>query len=207
MFQTLFATMNEVLEDIRLQYPNAHELEKSELLDQLEALKAMSDVCIEHWIDFEENMGIVQSELQMIPDIASTSTMTDVLGESHANPQLPKLKLSEEILQQFEKGQGYFRLSMYEQALLQFQSLVDHQPDWLQGRTYLALCYFVLGELEEASRHFQFIIPLAHDGKTLAISYHALACIYMMWDLPEQADQYFALAANCDPSLHFYSLS
>ncbi|MEV2475298.1 hypothetical protein ABNC96_01895 [Paenibacillus larvae] len=57
MFKQLFGTMNEVLDDIIKESKTATGAAKQELEEQLTALKAMSDECIEQWLLFEEKLS------------------------------------------------------------------------------------------------------------------------------------------------------
>lgn len=197
MFQALFATMNEVLEEIRQEYPIAPLHQKGELLEKLESLKVMSDICIEEWLQFEEHMGVVHRQLQQ-------SMEDEVLTLEHDEEVYD---ITFEMAEQFERGQGYYELSMYDHALKEFKELSSYYPDFIPARLYLALCYFIKEDLDEAAGHFMFIITTGKDRQNLAISYHALACIHLNWDQQEKAEHYFQLAKKADPSLNFYSLS
>lgn len=198
MFQALFATMNEVLEEISEQYPGAQSHRKHELLEQLESLKMMSDICIEEWLQFEEHMGVVHSQLQQ-----QMEDEISALGPTESS----EYYLSEEQFGQFERGLGYYELAMYNQAQNEFDQLIAHNPDFIPARIYLAFCYFIVEDFAEASKHFKLITSTEKNRELLAVSYYALAWIHVIWDDHEAAEQYFELARKADPSINFYSLS
>mgnify|MGYP001355576509 CR=1 FL=1 len=200
MFQALFATMNEVLEEIRKQYPMASMHQKGELLEQLEGLKIMSDICIEEWLQFEEHMGVVHRQIQEAMEHEMLFMEQGWLTDDEL--------MTHEMAEQFERGQGYYELSMFDHAIKVFEDLCSRHPDFAPARFYLALCNFHEGHFLEASRHFgQIVASAEQDKRILAISYHALACIHLIWNQEKKAEQYFQLAMITDPSLNFYSLS
>lgn len=57
MFKHLFASMNDMLDEVMSQYPSASGSKKRELHEKLRALKAMSDDCIEEWSRLRRKWG------------------------------------------------------------------------------------------------------------------------------------------------------
>ena len=109
MFKHLFSTMNEVLEEIQKEYPNSDVEKKAELDEQLQVLKTMSDEFIEAWLLFEEKLGKFYGAVPI-----STQTLHDELME---------LDVSGKQTEEFMRGQGYYKLYMYDQAIKEFEVL------------------------------------------------------------------------------------
>ena len=57
MFQSLFAVMNDLLDDIMLRYPASSSQEREEMMEQLTELRRISDVFIEEWLGLEEKLA------------------------------------------------------------------------------------------------------------------------------------------------------
>ncbi|NEW06038.1 hypothetical protein GK047_08455 [Paenibacillus sp. SYP-B3998] len=186
MFKHLFSTMNEVLEEIQKEYPSSNGDKKAELDEQLQVLKTMSDEFIEAWLLFEEKLGKFYGAVPI-----STQTLHN---------ELMDLDLSSKQTDEFMRGQGYYKLHMYDQAILEFETLIKRQPDFLLARVYLAMGYLRKGEYGEAYRHFQFLLPLTENSKMKAISYNAMGCIQIQNQNMEKAFEYFQKAYHTDPS-------
>lgn len=186
MFKQIFAVMNELLDEIINTYPTAVGIKKNQLSHNLSALKAMSDTYIEEWLKFEEKMGKLYNE----------------------NPVNDKNKdLINLDAEAYEKAQGYFKLMMFEQAALQFNKVLHVQPDFCWARLYLAICYFQLGEQDEAYHQFHLITSLTEDIKIKAICYHHMGWIQAKIQNMDKASEFFGKAYEIDPSISFYSLS
>ncbi len=187
MFGPIFECMHEILDDIIKEYPASSGNRKHELEEQLRTLKAMNDAYIDNWLQFEEKMSIIISHMHNEED-------NDWLHHG----------LSSE---QFRRGQGYYKLFMFEQAIKEFEKLVAEFGDFLIARMYLAMGYLQKGELDEASRHFHLIVSLTDNRKFLAITYNALGCIQAKKGNVEQACEYFQKAIDLDPTYQDPSLN
>jgi tetratricopeptide (TPR) repeat protein len=188
MFKQLFEAMNEMLDEIIVTYPTANGAEKSQLTDNLSVLKAMSDTYIEEWLLFEEKLGKLTMK-QQVPK-ADTTIQPDELED-----------------EAYERGQGYYKLLMFEHAAGQFEQVVEVHPDFLMARLYMALCYYQMGKHDEAYRHFQWVTSLTEDVKIQAVCFHNMGCIQAEMENMEKACEYFEKALEADPSASFYSLS
>jgi len=186
MFKHLFSTMNEVLEEIQREYPSSAGDKKAELDEQLQVLKAMSDEFIEAWLQFEEKLGKFYGAVP--------------IGTQTLHNELMELDVAGKQTAEFVRGQGYYKLYMYDQAIQEFEALIERQPDFLLARIYLAMGYLRKGEFGEAYRHFQFLLPLTNNTKMKAISYNAMGCIQVQNQNMEKAFEYFQKAYHTDPS-------
>ncbi|MFS1512384.1 tetratricopeptide repeat protein [Chengkuizengella sp. SCS-71B] len=196
MFRELFDSMNQVLDEIMIEYSTATDDKKRELNEQVKALKEISNTFIEEWLQFEEKM--------------------DNFNEVHLDLPKPSLSITPKkessFIQEinsdyFQKGLGYFKLLMYHQAVEYFNKTVIENPEFLLTRVFLALSYLEIGEKNEAYNHFQFLTSVSENDKINAISYNAMGCIQMFRKNVEKAEEYFNMAKKIDPALSFYSLS
>lgn len=87
MLQQVFATMNEVLDELIRQYPQAAGERKQELDRQLKVLSTMSDYIVEEWLRFEEKLASLRPH-----------SPNDVI-EAQPQPTLP------DITDPFQRGQ------------------------------------------------------------------------------------------------------
>jgi tetratricopeptide (TPR) repeat protein len=186
MFKHLFSTMNEVLDDIQKEYPNSAGEHKEALEEQLQVLKAMSDEFIESWLLFEERLGKLYG--------------TAPQDAQALHEELLELDVTSKQEPEFLRGQGYYKLFMYEQAIPEFEALTKRQPDCLLARIYLAMAYLRKGDFSESYRHFQFLLPLTENTKMKAISYNAMGCIQVQNHNMEKAMEYFKKAYHVDPT-------
>lgn len=191
MFKHLFDTMNEMLDETAKRYPYANTAERSKLDEQLQVLKAMSDECIEQWLLFEEKMRefyLYKHQYLSVSKANSTAERTEN-------------QLTEEQSKEFNKGQGYYKLSMYDEAISSFSHLVKQNPQFMLGRAYLAMGHMRKGNHYEAARHFQFLIKITNNTKLKAISYNIMGCIQYEQRNLDKAVEYFTKAFQYDPSV------
>ncbi len=155
MFKHLFASMNEMLDEVMSEYPSSTAVKRKHLKEKLRALKAMSDSCIEEWLLFEEKLGQMMQATGMVSLLDS------------ADPLDPEFAAKRSDL--FVRGQGFYKLHMYSEAIDQFAELLHNQPDFTLARIYLAMSYFHQGHTEDSYSHFQFFVAV--NGKPEAESH------------------------------------
>lgn len=188
MFKQLFATMNELLDEIITHYPMAEGSKKKELDEQIAVLKSMSDSCIEDWLLFEEKLsGFLEDQ----PDKNTVSLPTSAIENNQDK---------ERSQGSFSKGQGFYKLAMFFEAIREFEGVVRHHPDFLLARMYLGMSYLRAGEYGDAYRQFQFLVPLTDNRKIKAISYNAMGCIHAERNNMDKAYEYFKMAHSTDPT-------
>jgi tetratricopeptide (TPR) repeat protein len=184
MFHQLFASMNEVLDEIIVGYASASHAKKTEMEDKLRILRGMSDTLIEQWLLFEEKFGKFMQQR----------------SQQKAYSQAADPELSDKHSDVFQKGQGYYKLQMYDEAIRNFETFVYDQPDFLLARIYLAMCHLRKGNMPEAYGHFKFLIHITENDRMKAISYNALGCIHVHKRNLVKACEFFRKAYNSDPS-------
>ncbi|MFD0867818.1 putative PEP-CTERM system TPR-repeat lipoprotein [Chlamydia abortus] len=200
MFKPLFATMHEVLTEIMSEYSTASGARKQLLDEQLLALKAMSDSCIEEWLRFEEKLG----RLLPLANQGKIPVKAKIKGKAAKEEGFP---VDPSNQSGFEEAQGYYKLSMFEVAAPKLDEMVRKQPDFVLGRFYLALCHFHLGDLAEAYREFKILLALTENRKLKAISYTGMGCVHYEHNNLEKAMEYFRMAFEEDPECIELSLA
>jgi len=193
MFKHLFATMNEVLDEVASQYPSAGQAKRAKLDQQIHALKTMSDEIIEHWLAFEERLRAFLSAVESQGMHASKETAST----APAQDEHGTIKQSRD----FRRGQGYYMLKMYDRAIREFENVLRKHPDCSLTRTYLAMGHVHAGDYAEASRHLQLLIPLTDNAKIKAISYNIMGCIHYEKRNVDKATEYFSKAYHADPTV------
>ncbi|MGR6544513.1 tetratricopeptide repeat protein [Paenibacillus tundrae] len=188
MFQHVFAEMNDMLDEIIKRYPSAEGLNKQELLQKWNLLKRMSDGMIDEWLMFEEKMSQVREQELVKP--------ASLEPEQEAVTALPEIHL-----ECFSRGQGYFKLQMYPQAITQFSQIVADYPDSALTRYYLALAHLNLEQNTEALAHLHRILRLKGSPRLKGLVCNALGCIEAKLANPQGACSLFAQALQHDPTL------
>jgi tetratricopeptide (TPR) repeat protein len=188
MFEQLFSSMKELLAEISIRYSAASGQEKIMLDEQLSMLKKLSDQYMEHWLDFEEKLAgfYIQNHTVSTTPVKQAEVEGDKAGY---------VRLEDG----FEKAQGFYKLYMFEQAVMELEKLIKQQPDDLLARMYLAMGYLRLGEDGDAYPHFQMILPLTENNQLKAISYNAMGIIQVKKKNMQKAMEYFRLAYHSDP--------
>lgn len=182
MFQHVFAEMNEMLDEIARHYPIAQGVQKHDLARKWHLLRQMSDSMIEEWLNFEEKMGALRQ--------------SGIILEEKCELDYPEMSVDA-----FVKGQGYYKLLMFPQSLMQFQAMLDEYPESLIGRTYLAMCHLHLEQSDEAVHYFEEVLKAAANKRLRSIIYNALGCIEAKRGARSKAREYFTLAYHSDPTL------
>jgi tetratricopeptide (TPR) repeat protein len=182
MFKHLFISMNEMLNEVADQYPQAVGVQKRELDDKLLTLKSMSDTLIEEWLRFEEKLAAFYGQL---PTSLSTSQVD--------------LELDDKRSEGFVRGQGYYKLQMYAEAIREFTAIVRLQPDFTLARLYLAMSFLQKGEVPESYSHFYFLSQITENRYIKAISCTAMGCIQMQGANADKGIEYFNQAYQSDP--------
>lgn len=211
MFQHMFISMNEMLEGITKQYPQASDQERTVYLKQLADLKQMSDSFIEHWLEFEEKVSDFQ-EMVGVKSLQPSKALQSA-PEQNAVPQDPvfevqeqvpcnlaDLTIPEEIEEIISKGQGYYKLFMFSHAAGYFQEAILAAPECNLARLFLGMSQMHMQNWLEAQRQFQLLIVLSDFPKWLALGYNALGCIHAVQMNMAQAEKLFRKAYEVYPS-------
>ncbi|SDR79557.1 hypothetical protein SAMN05444162_0058 [Paenibacillaceae bacterium GAS479] len=106
----------------------------------------------------------------------------------------------EDMMRKMACGQGYFKLFMFPQAVLEFQAAIDLMPECNLARLYLAMSFMHTQQWNDAELHFKLLATLTEHPRWQAISFNALGCIQAIRLNMEQAERLFRQAVKMDPS-------
>lgn len=193
MFKYLFQSMNEKLDGILAALPASHGIKQQEALErQLRELRDMSDGIIEEWLQFEEKLG--KASFRQPTHEAPSPDVPGCAAEAEEADDSPVHSL------QYQRGEGYFKLYMFDEAAREFHAVVNVYPEFLKARLYLALCFLQNENVSEASSHLRTLISLTDDGKLKAVAYNALGCVKAVEGNVEKACECFRASHALDPS-------
>ncbi|WP_199614913.1 tetratricopeptide repeat protein [Paenibacillus alkalitolerans] len=200
MFKQLFQSMNEALDLIIRAYPTSQGSEKRALAQQLEMLRNMSDGIIEEWLLFEEKLAAVKHRPAENTDApyGSNLPLPNVQQVSAASDDTDHYLRNTDT---FQRGEGYFKLLMFPEAIREFQKAIDQHPEFLLARLYLALGFLQTERIPEAYSHLQILVSLAEDGRLKAVAYNALGCVQALTGNVEKACEFFKQSHQIDPEL------
>lgn len=212
MFQHMFTSMNEMLDGISKQYPQATDQERMAYLKQIAELKKMSDCFIEQWLEFEEKVSDFQEKFAAEQLVASSQavseettepsakTMSEYASVESAPCNMSDLTIPEEAAIIINKGQGYYKLFMFSHAAKLFQDAISIAPECNLARLFLGMSQMHMQNWQEAQRQFQLLIVLSDFPKWLALGYNALGCIHAVHMNIAQAEKLFRKAYEVYPS-------
>lgn len=209
MFQHMFSSMNEMLNQIIENYEGAGTKEKQLYDEQMNEMKKVSDSFIEQWLEFEEKFAQFKEQQGTQGDhVAEQEIISkfiepiqESLPASTAVPcNIADLEIPNELAAVISKGQGYYKLFMFSQAAAQFQNAIIQSPECNLARLFLGMTQMHLQNWSEAQRHFQLLIVLTDFPKWLAMGYNALGCIQAVHMNLAQAEQLFIKAHDVCPS-------
>jgi tetratricopeptide (TPR) repeat protein len=199
----MFSSMNELLDQIIEQYQGAGEQEKQQYMKQMNELKKVSDTFIEQWLEFEEKFADFKEKQILLESNQTTSTEANAQTfpvSASQSCNAADLEIPNEAAPIISKGQGYYKLLMFPQAAVQFQSVIVQTPECNLARLFLGMTYMHMQNWNEAQRHFQLLIALTEFPKWLAMGYNALGCIQAVHMNLAQAEQLFRKAHDACPS-------
>ncbi len=208
MFQHMFSSMNEWLDEIKGNYSVANAEEKKQYDLQISELKKASDNCMEQWLDFEQKLSdfnqLCSSPAEQQQQKPELDAIVEALSEQiEVKPDVNspfELSIPNEAAALISRGQGYYKLFMFKQAAPEFELSLVQAPECNLARLFLGMTYMHLQNWSEAERHFQLLVVLTDFPKWLAIGYNALGCIQAIHTNLAQAEQLFMKAYELCPS-------
>jgi tetratricopeptide (TPR) repeat protein len=204
MFQHMFASMHQKLDQIIAGYNGATLQSKQQFEEEMLEMKQMSDSFIEEWLSFEEKLADFKEGKLAAGEPADVQAEVASPNQPLAAASVPcntfDLELPDEAAIIMNKGQGYYKLFMFGQAAAQFQTIINETPECNLARLFLGMAHMHLQNWSEAQRHFQLLIVLTDFPKWLAMGYNALGCIQAIHLNVARAEQLFKQACEADPT-------
>ncbi|SEN26971.1 tetratricopeptide repeat protein [Paenibacillus sp. OV219] len=203
MIKHVFATMQEMLQDIIIHYPSANNTQRKQMDEKLATLKQFSDDFIEQWLQFEEKMADSR-EMQQVAQAQSQSQSqahahkNDLAAPPHA---LGYPKTISQPPAAIKRTVASMKQTPMPPAPLQSASNAAANADaYADGYDEAAidLCqsmskgqgYFKLFMFREASTHFEEAVRLAPDDNRARLF---LGMTYMHMQEWNEAQRHFTL--------------
>ncbi|REE94316.1 hypothetical protein A8990_101108 [Paenibacillus taihuensis] len=210
MFKHVFATMQELLQDIIIHYPNANDTQRKQMDEQLATLKQFSDNFIEQWLQFEEKMADFR-DMQQVVQSQQAQSQSQAPAQSQGQSPLHGVKKDAAIPPPMP---GYPKIisqppagTMRRQASSMKQAHVSPAPPLASSvsgseagfdEAAIDLCqamskgqgYFKLFMFREASNHFAEAVRIAPDDNRARLF---LGMTYMHLQEWHEAQRHFQL--------------
>ncbi|SFS80728.1 hypothetical protein [Paenibacillus sp. BC26] len=192
MFKHVFATMQEMLEEIIIHYPHANGAQRKQLDEQLSSLKQFSDTFIEEWLQFEEKMADFR-DLQLAHSKGSSAGQAPLKPAAPASaPVYPKIISAvptPPALQQKpaagSKGNQSTADSDEKTDPLDDDAVIEMQQAMSKGQGYFKLFMF-----KDAFKHFQDAVRRSPDDNRARL-FLGMTCMHLQeW---HEAQRHFQL--------------
>ena len=194
--------------------------DKESIINNLLNLRNIMDQCVKYWLYFEEKVNELQKKYNFIlPDVFPDHLLEDINLESEDTDFLPEissdcnkstvpgkqffLKLeSEQGIDSFRKGLGFWDLAMLEEAINEFEKVIKIEPNFIFGHFCLGLAYSQKGLYNQALSKLRLVKALNRDPHLNAFVYNAIGNIYANERQYEEALYEFSLSVEEDPSFY-----
>lgn len=216
-FISIFNSMQEIEERLK---DEPAQTEKEALLHRLLGLRNSMDQCVKYWLQFEEKMNKLQKEYNFcLPDELPEGFLQDIelrnmekesinapeytfYQENNAGTRsLLKLE-SEQGMDSFRKGLGFWDLSMLKEAAKEFEKVIKLEPNFIFGHFCLGLAYSQLGLHEQALSKLRLVKALTLDPHLNTFVHNAIGNIYAIEKKYTEALNEFILSVEEDPHFH-----
>jgi tetratricopeptide (TPR) repeat protein len=177
--------MEEKINELKKNYPDSSSDDKSKWRKRFSELKQASHLLLEAWAKVEDKMAAITAEH---PELSGDEV--EELDD--------EFWLDESVVRQFRQGQGYYGLTMFQEAEVFFTEVVKEVPEFLLGRLYLGLSQFHRKEWQRALQHFQLVSITATQAAFLAFSFHMIGCIRVKQGNEEAAIRSFQKSIEHD---------
>lgn len=208
--ESIFDTLHEIEMNLQKK-PDAPERET--LIRNLLNLRITMDQYVKYWLTFEEKVNKLQKKYNFtLPDVLPEGFLQDIElkpGEDIAgqtvegNENLEEysfLKLeSEQGINSFRKGLGFLDLAMLEEAILEFEKVVELEPNFIFGHFCLGLAYSQKGLNNKALSKLRLVKALSRDPQLNAFVYNSMGNIYAGEKRYDEALSKFCKAIEEDP--------
>lgn len=192
--------------------------ERETVIHNLLNLRNIMDQCVKYWLYFEEKVNELQKKYNFVlPDVLPDNFLQelDPKNEIDGFPPLENLfqekstvpakqsflKLeSEQGMDSFRKGLGFWDLAMLEEAINEFEKVIKLEPNFIFGHFCLGLAYGQKGLYNQALRKLRLVKALNRDPQLNAFVYNAIGNIYASEKQYEEALAEFILSVEEDPS-------
>jgi tetratricopeptide (TPR) repeat protein len=218
MFLRYFELIFNSLERIEKKFKEGLEdSQKEKLAHDVLKLRNTMDQCLKYWLSFEERINAMQQEYNFcLPDTLPDGFLQDIEFKQNGDPEeqirqdnytFVKLE-SEEGINSFRKGLGFWDLAMLEEAIKEFEKVVKLEPNFIFGHFCLGLAYSQKGLYNKAFHKLRLVRALSRDASLNAFVHNAIGNIYADQKEYHQALAEFVRAVEEDPylSIAYYNI-
>ena len=212
-FNIIFTSMQEIEEDLK-NCPS--DREKERLINSLLKLRNIMDQCVKYWLYFEEKVNELQNKYNFsLPDDLPESFLEDlefqktqkpeaVIAKDLVDEKYSFMKLeSEQGIESFRKGLGFWDLAMLEEAINEFEKVVKIEPNFIFGHFCLGISYSQKEGLQnKALSKLRLVKALSRDPHLNAFVHNAMGNIYVEQKKYEEALTEFISSIDEDPSFY-----
>jgi tetratricopeptide (TPR) repeat protein len=217
-FEIILDSMHEIEENLK---NNPDDKEKERLINSLLNLRNIMDQCVKYWLYFEEKVNELQKKYNFnLPDVLPDGFLQDIEFKNEKNIDFPTsvdcftsgneitgkqlfLKLeSEQGIDSFRKGLGFWDLAMLEEAINEFEKVIRLEPNFIFGHFCLGLAYSQKGLYNQALSKLRLVKALSRDPHLNAFIYNAIGNIYANEKQYEEALREFILSVEENPSFY-----
>lgn len=206
MFST-FTAVFEVLDEIEEELLNGVDTTKREqIVEMLVSLRNTMDKCVKYWLQFEDRMKSLQEQYGLeLPDnlpenfFDGLTYLDETLNgafpwlsfaekEKQTKTQLketalPETNLFEQLNEEtaitsFRRGLGFWDLAMLEEAIKEFQRVIQYEPNFLIGHLFMGLACTQKGEFDRAIKELRLVLALSGEPFLRALAYNTLGSLY-----------------------------
>lgn len=200
-FSKEFQKVYDELENVESELIN-DSADKESIKKKLLAIRKEIDECIGYWLQFEEKLGILQEQYNIdIPDQLDESLLSAYLGTTEQESS--NLDMQNSMIN-FRKGLGYFNLDMLAEATIEFEKVIETNPDLTLGHYFLGLAYYFRSEYEKALKKFRLLLELIEDHELKGLICNTIGNIYVEKRDHAKALNYFLRASEYTNSADIY---
>ncbi|RJX25128.1 MAG: tetratricopeptide repeat protein [Dethiobacter sp.] len=217
-FAIILDSMQEIEENLK---NNPDDNEKERLINSLLNLRNIMDQCVKYWLVFEEKVNELQKKYNFnLPDVLPDGFLQDIEFKNEKNVEFPTsadclppknentgkqsfIKLeSEQGIDSFRKGLGFWDLAMLEEAINEFEKVIKLEPNFIFGHFCLGLAYSQKGLYNQALSKLRLVKALSRDLHLNAFVHNAIGNIYANEKQYEEALDEFILSVEEDPCFY-----
>ncbi len=211
--ESIFDTLHEI--EMNLQKKPANH-ERETLINNLLNLRILMDQYVKHWLTFEEKVNKLQKQFNFtLPDVLPEGFLQGIeleperdldeptIEENKAPEEYSFLKLeSEQGINSFRKGLGFWDLAMLEEAIQEFEKVVEFEPNFIFGHFCLGLAYSQKGFNNKALSKLRLVKALSRDSQLNAFVFNSMGNIYASEKRYDEALSEFCKAIEEDPGFY-----
>ncbi|WP_128894403.1 tetratricopeptide repeat protein [Longirhabdus pacifica] len=173
-------------------YDQASQAEKDWIKRQYDCIASLGDSIHTQWQDLNHKLLYMK---QMLESNSAQNETSEVL-QPEQNQTPPS-----DLLYQLDRGQGYFKLKMFHEAIQQLEPYVKEHGHFIPAKLMLAISYFQSKKLDEAYEQFKQITKLSDDKQITSFSYNAMGCVEAHKQNLDQACDFFKTAHHLNPDM------